>query len=898
MLVGMCSVPEGLTETIFFEEFISDNLFHKYRIGRGGNIKRNKSDDSHLYDPLGYKTFGDNNLMFISLFDDFSYPNRVFHPFNGNGCDDAKYQNYEYQLIVGLNTMPAESRPEDFALEHRFAQESLRSRPFACVTRLKVNPVFLCGNGLYFTELIKKYVYLSMPEGIDAIVLNGVGSDELIIAKFADSMRNIAESVFKIRNLQFSSLKEADGAKYAKVLGNAYVGDCKYVNLEEAHVFSSSYSICGYAMDRTSIKADLPDDGCRITFNWTIKPGHIHFFTQELYKRMKELGLEDARFKDRLYVSRTKVCLSLEHGTIGAESSRFFEVLDGLREIDVDKRNIRKLHVEVSVEDSNNLLNIIDKDADDGGLDAHPSTRRIFGRYAYDKEFLSKLRANLGKARVSKVIKERVMKMYHNYNDCVQDPAFVLSFIGFRKFLDFLSSAVKSYGEGKSGQTAEYMHEWLDNSLRDFEQAYLNRFHQSNRMRTLSDFNLEWNGGIQQIISSMDFTYKTIMKCCGVQNPKSFMYISGYERVHVTDHSYRINMQHVTYPELFVTTVWKELFNFISWDAGKCDSKNVILPVHFYDEEYIERFKVRVYSHRDFNPSNAAHSLCFHGIDKELMVSIVADTFAFYYGYGSDYGLFMYWYTRYLMQTPMIYTSDGKIDPGRFMMFMVRMLYVRMISGGPDSVEELRLRPFDPAFGTDWMLFFDDAATIASILYEHLKSDRQADLIRDMSLVMLNKTYPKAFEIAEKCEDKEYVPALAMAMIDEFRNKMSELYTDSFRRGELLLDGDDEMSFDDSGANFILCFLPCFLKYIRSLDLGDEDGTDKVREKLLKRDADGMPDIPDKVAGYYSNLLADPFGGFFCIDGATMKAYFSIRSLFYMNIFHLYHRNIAKLITP
>ena len=33
---------------------------------------------------FGYKSFGENSLMFFSLFDDFSYPNRVFHPFHGN----------------------------------------------------------------------------------------------------------------------------------------------------------------------------------------------------------------------------------------------------------------------------------------------------------------------------------------------------------------------------------------------------------------------------------------------------------------------------------------------------------------------------------------------------------------------------------------------------------------------------------------------------------------------------------------------------------------------------------------------------------------------------------------------------------------------------------------------
>lgn len=103
LLIGMCSVPYGVTEEEFFNNTITSELSHKYKEGRAGSIKRNQINNPQIYNPIGYKTFGDNNLMFFSIFDDFSYPNRVFHPFNGNGKDNARYQNYDYQLVVGLN---------------------------------------------------------------------------------------------------------------------------------------------------------------------------------------------------------------------------------------------------------------------------------------------------------------------------------------------------------------------------------------------------------------------------------------------------------------------------------------------------------------------------------------------------------------------------------------------------------------------------------------------------------------------------------------------------------------------------------------------------------------------------------------------------------------------------
>lgn len=905
LLIGMVSVPSGISEDDFFQNIIVPES-NAYKEGFQRNLRSiSEPRNSHLYSPIGYKTFGDNNLMFFSLFNDFSYPNRVFHPFNGNRGENAEYRTYDFQLVVGLNIMNSDY---EYSLKSIFSESDIQAFPFTCVTRLKVNPIFLCGNGLNYTELIKTRIrsLFTSQDSVRTYIFNGVGSDELIVIVFASSMNDISKSVFRIRNLQFKELKMCDSEWFDFVCNNslAKVHEDNNIKMEDAHIFSSSYSVSGYAINRDKTPAILPDDKCHIDFTWSIKPGHIANFTHALSQCLSDIGLNQKEIlRDRLYVSDTKVQLPLNHERLGETSADFFRILDTLRDLDIYKNNIRKLRIDVSVEDNNGVLsNFVDNCCiPDTEFKKHPRTERIFNKYSYSKEFLIDLRKKLDKARFSKVIKERIMKMYHNYNNCIKDPAFVVSFLGFRPFFDSLNRIVDRYITGSSETTSRDMHEWLDSVLRDFEQAYLNRFHQSYLMRTITDFNMEWNGGIQQIISSMDYTYKLLMKCCGIRIPKSFMYISGYERIHVSDHSYRINMQHLTFPELFVTTMWKEMFNFMPPELTKKADEDLLPLKRFTDRDFIDRLKVSVFNHCNFNSANNVHVAFYHNLDQELMTSVLADSMAFYYGYNKDVELYQYWYWRYFMQTPMCYNKDGAIDRTLFFMFLIRMLLVRMIgSENPKEVDSLRFTPFDPALGSEWISLFDDALSLSRILYEQLEKFQFSRLIKNTSIKLLFNTYP---ELVKKVKvDNMGIVDTMNATTESIVNQRKRVYKDCIEHfNDRIIP--TEYFTSESTSDFICGFLPVYLVYIRGLDKSNSDGrkveTCDKKECLLPRNEEGLPHIPrneshDELC--FSNILSDPCGGFFCTDSIIAEQYFAVRSIYYMTIFHLYHCDILGLI--
>ena len=881
LILGLVTVPPAIKEDSFYNKHIANNLVKEYKEARKKYSFGTDSISNELYNPIGFKTFGNNDLMFYTLFDDFAYPNRVFHPFHGNG--DTGYNNFEYQLVVGLNAFSAESKIDDNSLVKSFEKDGLDSYIFTCATRFKINPVFLCGTGLDCIELVKNAVR-EMHDDFDGkvILLNGVGCDELMMLDFSNDICSIAKIIYRVRNIQFKRLKENDRyGLYEKVRSECVASQIKNITLEEAHVFTSSYSLSGYALAsrKHKLPSGLASTGFSLKFTWHVKPGHIGSFTQNLQTELQTLGLPVQ--KDELFVNKSIVNYSIDGAEV-ATTSRLIETIDALRGIDLEKKDIRKLHVMVSVLDDEKYLIMNEAGrflhVEPFAPQKHVSTRNVFIDCLFSSEDMAELRKVLDKSRISKVLKERIMKMYQNFNDCVQDPQFVVSFLGLRTFLQHIIKAVTQYTEGTLDVSANYIHEWLDNCVRDFEQAYLNRFHQSNRMRTLSDFNLEWNGGIQQLICSMDFSYKALMKSCGVTTPYAFMYVSGHERVHVNDHAYRINMQHITYPELFASTLWKEFFNFVPMLVGIRDDNKKLPFSTMMDDRFVTALRERISTHIKFNGSNPTHRIFLGHIDKEFRTFMIADLMAFYIGYNGSFDDFTFWYIRYLLQTPGSYDRAGNISRENFLIFFCRIILVHQLAGATEGeLEELRLNAPDPSIASLWMESFSDALELTSLLKDILVPFRFVETVKDMVTTMLTNMFsiPDVFKKAGLPLEKLY------NAICEMRGGLFDKYVDSFVSSEI-----------NTGINeteLVSCMLPGFLKYLRGIIT--EDGKPCM---ALTRNEDGHPAVDDKTEEYYCRLLADPLGGSFSIGIDMHKRYFKARSVSYLYLFHFCHCNVCS----
>ena len=214
LLVGLISIPQQVKDPKeFFKQGFEENLSKNYKDRRGS--LEGMSDQ--LYKYRGYKTFGEHDLVVLTLIDDLAYPIRSFHPAHGNHRnidtnEIGKYFNYEYQVMTCLNTMTQE---RNLRLENFFETE-IDKYPYACITRIKISNGFLLGNGIDFVEEIKNTLYSwkgQLPfsgEKFEMLILDNLGCEELIVLNFSDQWSTIAQFTYKLRCMCVKQLNNPD----------------------------------------------------------------------------------------------------------------------------------------------------------------------------------------------------------------------------------------------------------------------------------------------------------------------------------------------------------------------------------------------------------------------------------------------------------------------------------------------------------------------------------------------------------------------------------------------------------------------------------------------------------------------------------------------------------------
>lgn len=555
VIVGLVSYPFHVDGEKLYEEVFKEQFFTKYK--RNINKYSTEPLEDHLYTPTAYRLFGNYGLAILSLIDDFAFPDRIFHSNHGYGEEDygeetrreegVSFDFWKYQYNCKSITGIMETDQEDpGGLKNKAEQTFLRKDkkyPFIGIIKLKIDYHLLAGRGMVLTTEVKKRISRigehfcgDEDQGtFDFIILDCFDNDELTVLAFSNNLLPVNQFFSGIRNLTYNTLvKELKGEEVAGA---------------HQHIFSSSHINLGYhiayrfgeRMPAFMLPVDIQKVNLKLI--WEPKVGHGRVFEKNIPVWLSEpVRLERAL-------------------TGGSTFSQNFS----LEKIHLLEKECAENHIKQHVRRIKITLCWQDEEYPGAENDALAGDDGAVGKLAgrlFDPGRLGSIRKLLNECRVSKIAHERLLKIYGLFNEHIQNRLHAGYFLELWDALDNMENQLRDCAADHTLKIGD-IDRILSETITSLEEAFYNRFHE----KEIQDNNLEYNGGIQQHLTSFDFVYKNIVKLfypplVKDEANRSFVSISGYEKVTSIRNNLRLNINQITYPELFAISVWKEAANF------------------------------------------------------------------------------------------------------------------------------------------------------------------------------------------------------------------------------------------------------------------------------------------------------------------------------------------------
>ena len=935
LFLSYVTMPFG-KEGEFFKYEI-ENLFECYKKSVLENLTSNPEPPNaatikfkeFLYKPKAYCLFGIFDLAIFSLVDDFGFAIRTFHPFNSiiqerlfedreNGKTDYNGDNYSYHVISGLvPDMRYLDDSEGSIIEKAqatFLAKGNEKLPFIGITSFKINSAFLLGGGGDLVHLIlaKLKDLLSEPDGIEGnfnfLILHSFSWHEITIVFFSNNYSKISSKILAVRNLVFEDLHGVDEEICKKVFDSSLIAEFlqKYGEKESPekykrlHLFVHTNTIFGYALDFITNAKEydpiIPSfDGQRLFSKFSVKPGHLAYFYETLNKKIGKIdGFEI--YKSTLTSGRSDYGMEIKGDLI----LRFRQLKNLLKDNQLFKH----------------LTNINTVLEFDPGLQEDYCSKISSEDYYFFSENLSKFSFSLKtiseigdylrRLRVSKIVTEKILNMFIVFNDGIHDPILFGYYLELKPFLLEVIQILKKFTNKLNKPVGDVISQ-LNDISQLFEYGYKNRFSQSHLMSEITDYNIEFNGGIQQLLSAYDGAYKSLTGFFGEKAPgKSIAYAAGNTNTVSHTLGVELNYFHLYQPEFFATAATHEAANFyLRRDRAEDDALN-----------YIRELLAKLYA------SKAPQ------IEKSTLAYFFQDYVTLHLTFNNNFGLFFYWHWCSFFQNSVVYYQDGRIYQKFFDRFIYRMYLVGKCVGDLTCFENKIAPPFnmlDESCYKSWELSLNKAQKdIPLYRKKHfVLIDEIIGVAKGLLLVDFFNTSSQ--DKIESCIDKiEKIDT--DSILDIFRihrnrgsknvnlryesiklevgriarfyflDKISKEVIDSFRKGELFdFESIRSLPFTESIEETPFLYHTIFYAYLKLLyELNDGIGDILKR----KRGEGTISQIGNRSNLFEAipKLKIDPFGGFFTTDLEVRRRYYQYRTLFLKSLWSISLKNKVRLI--
>lgn len=926
--------------------------------------------NEHFYEPTAYYMLGSFDVAIISLTDSFELGTRIFQPYSKFISQNDGLVNepecFVYQTTIGIlpdlgNLCKDKEKPYRNTVIEK-AQNTFRQdldavekpKPFIGITYIKYNNNLIIGGGGRFNTLalqaikacIEKVIKdKTVEDSFDYIIMHSLSWNELNILFFSEDIGLINDVVLKLRSLNLNEALNIVGGKEGIVYEDMLIynfemqcGKTKQEAIEavkNTQLFVNTTTLFGVHYDfadkylnnggkfKKIVQKQRPE--LKLRTEWHIKPGHLKPFLEDIKKQDTEL--EDIKMRisitsgrgDYAFVYPYKCRCTEECECKDNNLSEFLKLFSGLAQVNQNDPNTVNRHVRkkmTTLEFTYNLKEL--KYYPDEIKDIFLIHEYIKKYIVFANEVMEKIEQKLKRENISQIIQTRVINMFVLFNSNIQDP---ISYGFFAELYPFLLLVKKfilielNRFERDTEPTKDIT-KTLDDFCRIFEEAYKNRFHQSHLMGEVIDVNINFNGGIQQLLTAFDWLYKALSNL--TEHHPSFahlIYVVGQAGITSTPHRVELNHLHLYQPETFLSVALHEAANF-------------------YIEEAVSKYYI----------NNRSLTKLYNEVIKVYpspIQYVLVDLTTFFVAYNADWELFFQWHLCSFMQHTHNYKNKFEISDNHLFQFMMRMELVRSLakmamssssfseSMPPDGLPESENLPCLP-MREQWEMYLPKVRQlVASYLkiYENEQDDPhknlkiwfdeclaivQTILVDDYCSITERHTYTYNQLMArykhllgdfyEQTEsDVENRNALRINELIGRRKAEMEaiagLMVEALKEGKVYGHDKDFPALKGNSSFYVNCLCLAYLKLL--LPWMKEEGKILVRDRIKgerlvygsEKTKKNAKEVPTKHSPYY----IDPLGGIFVCTAKGRREYFKYRTTFWVWLWSIAQRKKTKL---
>lgn len=852
---------------------------------------------SNLYQPAGYRMFGSNGLTVLSLVDDYSFYNRFFNKNHiqsvlhdikqkefglDESLNDEEIElDFKSVVISGITELDEEDRSlSDVALD-TFLQPDVDKRyRYIGIIRLKIDHRLLIGEGHAMTTVrkIKKEIGRLFDDNgcvsSDYFTIECYDNDELTVVAFSERLLTLYNFLGNVRSIKATDIN----LSFSQESKDSH---------HETHVFGLTYLCFGYDLQR-----GLGDDiqaTDKIYCEVETKPGHRDVFHDYLCL----LAKTSSESTPEVHISNINVNISggcKISFTIPLQEIVWLE--DKCKNLSSEFcRDIR--NIKVSLQDCLDAKTRVLR----GISDSHIIGRKEKGNIISGKE-IADIKRRMKQVGVSKLVRERMLALLEFYNHSCQD---MLQ----RFYLNELKPALTNFDKviselkEKSNEDLNSIENVLNEEITNLENACYDRLH----IQKGNQPPLEYSGGIQQHLTSFDYVYKQIYRVFSPEDKDSFyLTISGAERASSERSLFKLNIHDIIFPELFVTTVWKEIANFALKSLQNNNPENVqtkeqLDTLNTWSDFTLNKDSFGIIRDRIFHSENLLHDDNVSKIIKELVSPelieyFIKDYVVYHFAFCRDYTLLWHFYFKILLQTTNCYVSLNHIDK-KFLVYMLLRVFMvaELESDGEENhalIEFLRQmadKPYDYSLNGPWVECYSKSFAAAKTIYAVLDNYGFRKMV-DYTIASYEGN------IYSKEKPSQLFNILDIQKILDERQKTIKEMQIRFRQGTLIQECNNDVSNNE--LTFIICLFAAFLKTVFTLDYGE--GMDFIDSpvKSVPRDCEGRV-IKDALLNFANteenrkkmiHILVDTTGGFFIPSAEYRQIYFKLRTTLYKSLWN------------